>query len=158
MPVAQPWLSKPAAPAEAPSSGQAAPGAPANYGYTAYANLMVTVRDLGKLDAVQVALEQALAPYLNTREVHFLHSDPAAAHRLAVERAFAMAAREAETYASALHLHVGRLVRVSNAKPAFNFSDLYQRMGLAALRPGGPRDTFAGMEAAAVAADYELVP
>lgn len=114
----------------------------------------VTVRNLQKLSLVYDALD--VAPGLRGRQgTRYRASDPEAAHRLAVDRAFANARREAESYAAAVHLKLGPIERVSNIRPQFNFMDALKTFS------GAEATGFAGLgamagESAGVAVDYVL--
>ena len=64
---------------------------------------------------------------------------------------------EAESYAAAMHRHVGAVLRVANTKPVINLPDVAALMSH--MEPGNPLAKMAmSTTTAAVQVDYQLLP
>ena len=121
------------------------------------ADISVSLRDLAKLPQVTAVLSGEGVNFFGANQTTFLTSDPAGAHSRAVALALVHAQAEAESYAAAMHRHVGAVLRVANTKPVINLPDVAALMSH--MEPGNPLAKMAmSTTTAAVQVDYQLLP
>lgn len=119
----------------------------------------ITVEDLSKVGSV-TELSSSDDYYPVTQQNLYVR-DPDAARIRAAELAIASARGEADVYAAALGLRVVRMVRVSNAKPGLNLTDIVAVLGGSGAFARGRREEMqmlAGGVTAAAQVDFVLAP
>jgi len=123
-----PIVAPPVIAVPAPSDARALPPkaalpAPPRMMETASATYSLELDDPSKLPAIEAMVAREGLSYGRIRPA-YQTLDPDKARAQARSDALAKARSEADAYAAALGYRVVRLVRVSNARPAFNFRDL----------------------------------
>ena len=119
--------------------------------------LLVTLDDPGKIEQLQGLSNRDGYSRTRLRPV-FSQSDPAAARKKARAEALAKANAEADAYAAALGYRVVRIVRVSNAKPSINMSDMFGFIATMDDRSGRMQPSwFSATVIESVAVDYVMV-
>lgn len=128
--------------------------------FTLQATTTVVFDDLTQLDKAQsVAATVGWSAYRFGYGMHYTTADPAAASKAAREQAIAKARKDADDYAASLGYHVVRIIRVSNASPAFGMRDLHNLTTYADMAPSRMTPSYFGAATyVSVGMDFVIAP